>query len=259
MTDSYKDQVRLLLRILPFVAQEKVFGLKGGTAINLFERNLPRLSVDIDLTYLPFDDRATALANIKSALGRIKSTIETALPGIRVTAVTQEGGVEAKLHCQYRRTQVKIEVNTTIRGQLFPTRTMACADAVQDAFETFVETAVVSQAELYGGKLCAALDRQHPRDLFDVYHLLNNEGLTPEIRLGLIAGVLSHPRPINEVLFPKAKNQREAFDKQFSGMAFTPFTYEDYEATRLSLNTAIKDALTADDKALLLSFKQGSP
>jgi len=60
IADIYRSQVELLLRVLPYVAKEKVFALKGGTAINLFVRDLPRLSVDIDLTYLPFEDRATA-------------------------------------------------------------------------------------------------------------------------------------------------------------------------------------------------------
>jgi predicted nucleotidyltransferase component of viral defense system len=259
MADNYKDQVRLLLRLLPLVAQEEVFALKGGTAINLFERDLPRLSVDIDLTYLPFDDRDAALANIKAALGRLKDKIESSMKGVRVTSVTQDGGLEAKLHCQFQRTQIKIEVNTTLRGQLFPTRMMACTPKVQESFEAFVETPVVSQAELYGGKLCAALDRQHPRDLFDVRLLLDNEGLTPAIKLGLINALLSGKRPINEVLFPTPKDQREAFERQFSGMAFIPFTYDDYEATRLRLNAAIKASLTEQDKAFLLSFKEGNP
>jgi predicted nucleotidyltransferase component of viral defense system len=260
MAENYQEQVRLLLRILPLVAEEEVFALKGGTAINLFERDLPRLSVDIDLTYLPFDDRTVALANISAALRRLKARIEKVIPDIRVTVVAQQGGaMEAKLHCQHRRTQVKIEVNTTIRGQLLPTRLMATVAAVQDNFEAFAEVPVVSHAELYGGKLCAALDRQHPRDLFDVHHLLNAEGITPDIKLGLIAGVLSHPRPINEVLFPKHRDQREAFDRQFAGMALTPFTYDDFEATRRELDTTIKAALTARDKDFLLSFKLGEP
>ena len=259
MSDTYLDQVRLLLRVLPLVAQEDVFALKGGTAINLFERNLPRLSVDIDLTYLPFDDRAVALGNIEAALSRIQAKIEKAIAGITVTKVQQGDGTEAKLHCQYQRAQIKIEVNTIMRGHVFAPRIMACAANVQDRFETFAEIAVVSKGELYGGKICAALDRQHPRDLFDVKHLLDDEGLTPDIKHGMIAGLLSHPRPISEVLFPLFKDQRAIFDAQFAGMAFDPFSYDDYEATRLRLNDAVQSALTANDKAFLLSFKAGEP
>lgn len=64
----YRKQVQLLVRVLPLVDTEKCFALKGGTAINLFYRILPRLSVDIDLLYIPMDDRETALINIKAAL-----------------------------------------------------------------------------------------------------------------------------------------------------------------------------------------------
>lgn len=83
----YRAQVDLLLRVLPFVAEEQVFALKGGTAINLFIRNLPRMSVDIDLSYLPFDERNTALANVGAALGRVKKRIEESRLGIRVISI----------------------------------------------------------------------------------------------------------------------------------------------------------------------------
>jgi hypothetical protein len=77
--------VALLIRILPLVAVEKDFALKGGTAINLFVRDLPRLSVDIDLTYLPVADRPTSLAAIDKAMARIAESIARAIPGARVT------------------------------------------------------------------------------------------------------------------------------------------------------------------------------
>lgn len=74
-TDIYRKQVELLVRTIPHVAQEACFALKGGTAINLFIRNMPRLSVDIDLTYLPVNDRAQALQEIDLALKRIAERI----------------------------------------------------------------------------------------------------------------------------------------------------------------------------------------
>lgn len=72
----YRRQVQLLVRVLPLVDTEKCFALKGGTAINLFYRALPRLSVDIDLLYIPMDDRETALLNIKAALSRLSILIQ---------------------------------------------------------------------------------------------------------------------------------------------------------------------------------------
>ena len=119
--------------------------------------------------------------------------------------------------------------------------------------------AVASKGDLYGGKICAALDRQHPRDLFDVHHLLNGEGLTDEIKQGFIAGLLSHSRPIHEVLFPTMRDQQRTFDTQFSGMAFTPFSHDNFVATRVRLRNAIKAALTEKDRTFLLTFKDGAP
>lgn len=259
MGEAYRNQVRLLLDVLPLVAEEQVFALKGGTAINLFERDLPRLSVDIDLTYLPFDERVMALDAISTALQRIKVRIGKTVAWTRVTLVDQGGGLQAKLHCQRGRVQIKIEVNATLRGHLMPTRIMACSQRVQETFEAFVETPVVSHGELFGGKICAALDRQHPRDLFDVHGLLETEGFGDDVKLGFLAALISHGRPINELLKPTVKDQRRVFGAQFAGMAFTDFGYDDHEATFARLLDAIGASLTANDTAFLLSFKAVEP
>lgn len=258
--DGYRDQVRLLLDILPLVMAEPVFALKGGTAINLFEWDLPRLSVDIDLTYLPNHERPESLAAIREALGRIKVEIERRLPPTKVTQTRQgDEGIEVKLLCQRIRTKVKIEVNPSLRGHLLPVRMMACSEAVQEQFEAFVEARCISHGELFGGKICAALDRQHPRDLFDVRRLLDREGLSDEVRHGMIAGLVSHGRPIAELVRPVRKNQSETFKTQFDGMPFEPFTYADHEATLDRLVAMIHAALTDDDRRFLQSFEAGDP
>ena len=255
----YREQVDLLLLVLPHVAKEPALALKGGTAINLFVRDMPRLSVDIDLTYLPFDNRIVALENISKALGRIRDRLETTFPGIRVTINPQSNGHEAKLFCQLKGVGIKIEVNTTMRGYICSPRLLQLTDAVQNEFGKFAAIHVVSHGELFGGKICAALDRQHPRDLFDIYHLLKNEGLTEEIRLGFLASLLSHNRPIHEMIRPHFLNQGEVFEKQFSGMIFSSFSYDDYESTRKQLVQEIHSRLTDDEKLFLLSFKKGEP
>ena len=181
----YRSQVDLLLRILPYVAKEEVFALKGGTAINLFVRDMPRLSVDIDLTYVPFDDRDKAMQGISEALARIKERLNKAIAEIQTVTVQQSDGQEAKLNCRLDTVQIKVEVNTIIRGHVFPTRQMTVSDQVQEEFSKFAALNVVSSGELFGGKICAALDRQHPRDLFDIHYLLENEGLADEIRFGV--------------------------------------------------------------------------
>jgi predicted nucleotidyltransferase component of viral defense system len=259
MNEVYRSQVDLLLKVLPYVAQEKNFALKGGTAINLFVRDMPRLSVDIDLSYLPFDDRAAALSNITASLYRIKKQVDESKQGIKTTSIPQKDGSEAKLSCQREKIQIIIEVNTTIRGHLLEPKMLSVTDKVQDEFEQFAEIMVISNGELFGGKICAALDRQHPRDLFDVHYLLKNEGITHEIKLGFIACVLSHPRPIHELLNPNFQDQREAFARQFSGMTIEEYTYEDFENTRIQLVDEIRDSLDDNDIDFLLSFKKGEP
>lgn len=166
--NAYKTQADLLLQVLPFVAKENIFALKGGTAINLFVRNMPRLSVDIDLTYLPLDSRTNALKNIQEGLIRIQTDIHKYLPEVKVHTVRLNGEADVKLNCQSNNAQIKIEVNTITRGNVFPTQLMQIADSVQEEFGKFAAINVVSLAELYGGKICAAIDRQHPRDIFDV-------------------------------------------------------------------------------------------
>ena len=255
----YRQQVDLLLQVLPLVAKEKVFALKGGTAINLFERDMPRLSVDIDLTYLPLDDRETAMRGISEALNHIRQKINQAIPGIKTQLVQQRSGQEAKLTCQSPSAQIKIEVNTIIRGHVFPPRIMEIAKSVEVEFQKFVAMTVVSHAELFGGKICAALDRQHPRDMFDIHQLFEHEEFTDEIRLGFIAMLISHSRPIHELISPNLLDQKTVFEHQFAGMTLTAFSYDDYESTRTGLIKEIHDHLTDTDKSFLLSFKSGTP
>jgi predicted nucleotidyltransferase component of viral defense system len=258
ISSEYKAQADLLLQVLPHVAKEEIFALKGGTAINLFVRDMPRLSVDIDLTYLPFDGRPDALRNISGALGRIKKRLENSIPGIKVTPALRESE-DVKLNCQLRNAQIKIEVNTTTRGHIYPVRLLSVTDTVQKEFQKFAAINIVSHAELFGGKICAALDRQHPRDLFDVHLLLEKEGFTDDVKIGFVTALLSHMRTMGEILNPHLLDQKSAFEKQFAGMASVPFIYEDYEKTRTKLISTIQSCWTETDRSFLLSFKRGAP
>ncbi len=255
MNTAYKGQVQLLLDVLPIVAKEECFALHGGTAINLFVRDMPRLSVDIDLTYIHVADRDESLRAINAALQEISERI-TALR--RSIQIEHKPGV-CKLLLSERGVQIKIEVNMVGRGLLAePTQRPLC-EAAQDQFEVFCAVPVVPFAQLYGGKLCAALDRQHPRDLFDVKLLLENEGLTDDILRGLLYGLLSSNRPTHELLQPNLLDQRGTFDSQFEGMATEPFSYEDFEITRERLIQDIRAGLSASDRAFLIAFNRLDP
>ena len=168
---NYKDQVRLMLDVLPEIAKEKCFALHGGTAINLFVRNMPRLSIDIDLTYLPIEDRRTTLLHIDEALVRIKNRIEKTMKG---SSIVHKNGM-GKLLISLNHVEVKLEVNLVGRGILSDPVEMLLCDKAQSDFDAFVAMQVVPIGQLYGGKICAALDRQHPRDLFDVKHLMEKK------------------------------------------------------------------------------------
>lgn len=258
INQTYINQADLLLQVIPHIANEKTLALKGGTAINLFLRDMPRLSIDIDLTYLPFDNRETALTNISDSLGRIRERITKSVPGTTVNKFIIEGN-DVKLFVQTKNAQIKIEVNTTTRGHLHPVKLLQVNETVQERFKKFAAIQVVSDAELYGGKICAALDRQHPRDLFDVFLLFKDSGYNEDIKNGLIQALVSHMRTIHEVLHPHLLDQRSAFDKQFQGMSDIPFSYEDFETTREKLIETVNSSLSDLDRSFLLSFKRGTP
>jgi len=258
ISQFYILQADLLIQVIPHITEEKTLALKGGTAINLFLRNMPRMSVDIDLTYLPFDDREKALSNISNALGRIKARIEKSLTGISVNNHIVDG-TDVKLFIQSKQAQIKIEVNTITRGHLYPTRVLQVHETVQDKFQKFAAIQVVSNAELYGGKICAALARQHPRDLFDVYLLFQESGFIEEVKNGFIIALVSHMRKMYEVLLPNFLDQRSAFENQFEGMTAIPFTYEDFESTRERLVREVNSSLSEKDRSFLISFKKGTP
>ena len=117
-----------------------------------------------------------------------------------------------------------------------------------------MEIPIVSLGQLYGGKICAALDRQHPRDLFDIKLLLDNEGFTDEIKEGFLLYLLGASRPVHELLEPGLTDQRTAFTNQFQGMSHIPFSYGDFEQTRMKLIHTVTESLSMRDKECLLRF-----
>ncbi|ADZ93269.1 nucleotidyl transferase AbiEii/AbiGii toxin family protein [Marinomonas mediterranea] len=252
----YYKQLSLLIRMLPIVATESVFALKGGTAINLFVRNFPRLSVDIDLAYLPLEPRIEALENVKAALKRIVDLIN-AQPDTR--AVLQDQKVdELRIVVTSLNATIKIEVSPVARGTLHKPNNLPVQELVEEEYG-YAEISVVSLPDLYGGKLCAAMDRQHPRDLFDVRTLLLEEGISRDIFIGFITYALSHPRPINEVMAPNWQPLDETFKAEFDGMTFEPVNLEDLLSVRSKMVNELKKHFTKEDRAFLLSFKQGNP
>jgi hypothetical protein len=255
---KYLGQLGLVLEILPWIAKEGSFALKGGTAINLFERGLPRLSVDIDLCYPYISEREEALSKITSALDDLKRILSERLrmlEAVRNSSPSQE----YKLLCRMSGASVKIEVNTTMRGCAWPLRNMPIHPKAEEILERYIEMPVISKEELFGSKICAALDRQHPRDMFDVHPLVTGEGLSRSVIRGFLVCLICHNRPIHELLMPNELDMTYTFSNQFSGMSGIPFTYSDYIATRSKLFPAILKSLSEKDRSFLISFKKGEP
>ncbi|RJG52626.1 nucleotidyl transferase AbiEii/AbiGii toxin family protein [Sphingobium terrigena] len=257
LRDSYRRQVALLVRVLPLVGEEPDFALKGGTAINLFVRDMPRLSVDIDLTYLPVQDRATSLAAIDTAMQRISTRIERAIPDARITPTFHESAT-TKLLIRTSDAQIKIEVTPVLRGCVYDPVLMNVSPSVEESFG-FAQMQVISFADLYAGKIVAALDRQHPRDLYDVRELLAHEGIDDALRNAFLVYIISHGRPIGDVLAPTRKPLEQEFRRGFEGMTAEPVLLTDLEAAREAIIDAMVGGMSADHRHFLMSFKRGTP
>lgn len=253
MNSEYARKVEILLRMIPLVTEEGVFAVHGGTAINLFVRNLPRYSVDIDLTYIPLEDRTSSLAHINGHLQTIAQKARKSFPGMHIV----EKPETSKLLCEYRGRQIKIEVNQTKRGVVGgDVVCKAVCDKAQDEFGLYCEATIVPMTQLYGGKIAAALSRQHPRDLFDVKYM---EYPFEQTREGLLFCLLGSDRPIHESFVPSLIDQHDALVNQFDGMSDIPFTYEEFEQTRDELTRKVDALLTPEDKSFLLSFESSEP
>ena len=217
------DQAKLLVSILPQIAKEKKFALKGGTAINYFYRNLPRISVDIDLTYLPIESREESLNSISKAIGRIIEGVSYTIHDVKIIPRRlSDTQLLIGFIAVRKNVTAKIEPNTIIRGTVYPSETRSFCEKAKEVFGANVHIQNLSFADLYAGKICAALDRQHPRDLFDIHQLYQNEGITKDLRKAFIVYLISHPRPMVELLNPNYRDIRSIFENEFLGMTQNP-------------------------------------
>jgi predicted nucleotidyltransferase component of viral defense system len=255
--DIYRRHAALLIRILPLVAEEQCFALKGGTAINLFIRNMPRLSVDIDLTYVLIQPRAESLAAIDAAMRRIAARVATSIPGAQITEGRIEGA-NTRLLVRAEGVQTKIEVVPVLRGCVYDPQLRSVVEAVEDAFG-FAEMQIMSFPDLYAGKLVAALDRQHPRDLFDARDLLAHEGIDDSLRRAFIVYLLSHNPPMHELLKPRRKDVSGEFLRGFNGMTDELVTLEELITAREALIDDIVGKMPAGHRKFLMSFERGEP
>lgn len=258
MTPIYLETARLLTQVAPLVFADDAFALKGGTAINLFVREMPRLSVDLDLV---FPDHTLAR---EAALARITDAIREAAERLKgrgfVTRRVSAGDVgETKLFVRRGRIEVKIEVNFVMRGTVHPVRQASLTRTAREALQSDLEIPVVSLEDMYGGKLVAAMDRQHPRDLFDVMQLFAHEGITPGVRRAFVIYLASHNRPVHEVLFPALRDIEYEYANNFHGMTAETIPMSALLSARERMIRELQYGMDANERRFLLSLVTGAP
>lgn len=259
-SDNYINQVRLLLQCMPAIRNQDYFVLKGGTAINLFIHDLPRLSVDIDLAYKHLDNRDDSLKNIQLGLRQISFSIKNSNPNFVIKEKISQEGYLLKLLVHDGKTIIKIEPNFIVRGTLLPVQLGTTCQRIKNEFDSFIdEIPMMATDELYAGKICAALSRQHPRDLFDIKILFETGGITDTIRQAFLVYLVSNSRPIHEILAPNLIDIKAVFEKEFSRMTNENITLEQLLSAREQLIQEINKSLTKQEKDFLLSVKQGTP
>ena len=258
MNQIYLDSARLLTRVAPLVLVDDTFALKGGTAINLFMRDMPRLSVDLDLVFPDYTvPRAEALKRINEAIRRSVARLKK--QGFQTHAPALADAGETKLLVRQGAIQVKIEVNFVMRGTVNRVRMASLAQSARDTLQADLEIPVASLEDVYGGKLVAAMDRQHPRDLFDVMQLFAHEGITSDIRRAFVIYLASHNRPVHEVLFPTLRDVHQEFENNFAGMTVGPVKLDALLAARERMVHELQQGLTKDERRFLLSLVAAEP
>jgi Nucleotidyl transferase AbiEii toxin, Type IV TA system len=164
-----------------------------------------------------------------------------------------------KLFIENANARIIIEPNLILRGTIYPIKKMDLAPAVETRFKTFVSNVpIASFNDVYAGKICAALGRQHPRDLFDVKLLLEDK-ISEELKKAFLIYLVSNNRPMYELLEPYRLDQRQVYQDEFVGMTNLHVSYEELIEAREALIKEIKHVLADNDKEFLVSIKRGNP
>ena len=258
MKQEYIDTVRLLIEVAPTIFQSPKFAIKGGTALNLFVQDMPRLSVDIDVVFTDHGlARDEALAEIQTTLQSAAKELENA--GFEVDQSKKTTGEDVKLFVRDDKAEVKIEVNHVFRGVLLPVATVPLAPAARNMFTSGLTVPMLAVREIYGSKLVAAMDRQHPRDIFDVMKMKEKFGLDEGFVDCFVAYLAGHGRPVHEVLFSNDAPFDVIYESHFIGLTKDQVSLETLLKVRSDLKADLPKALTSNHKQFLLSLVKLEP
>lgn len=258
MDNAYADTVRLLLTVAPDVFRNPAFAMKGGTAINMFVRDMPRLSVDIDVVYTPWNIlRNEALAAITAELAAISERLTRI--GLSVDTVGNTDTGDRTLLVSSGVSVVKVEVNIVFRGTVLPVQKRSLVTRAADMFAAELELPILAIDELYGSKLVAAMDRQHPRDLFDVWEMYKAGGLSDEMVECFVTYLAGHNRPMHEVLFGRQKDIAQEYRTTFVGMTAADVALKTLVETRERLFKELPERLKANHRQFLIGLARAEP
>ena len=161
------------------------------------------------------------------------------------------------MQCVKDGTTIKIEVNGTKRGIIGNTEKIQLCEKAKEEFGMTCFANIVSWSQLFGGKIAAALSRQHPRDLFDCRDITSDD--FNAVKEGVMLCLLGSDKPIIESLQPNPIDQRDALANQFEGMTDEPVNYDHYQNSRTNLIEVVNNGFTDGDKEFLISFEEGNP
>jgi len=258
MQDIYKNRVRLLIDVLSLINWDGCFALKGGTAINFFVEPMPRLSVDIDLAYIRLTDRDSAIAEMKACLKEFTSIFSKHSLMTEHTSISSNNPV-GKLKVSSSDASIIVEPNINLRGTLLPVEKRLINGAVSDLFLKETEVTILSENELYSGKLIAMLDRQHPRDIFDMYWYLKKTNNTINFLDYFIVYLVQTNRPFHEIIKPNILDISHVYEHSFKGMTESDFSLELLERTRQSVTDNLHKQLTENQIDFLISILKLAP
>jgi len=257
LNSKYLDQVSTLIDIIPLISNDDRFAIKGGTAINLFLFDMPRLSVDIDLCYLPLTPRDQALNDISQFIKNFSQKV-TSL-GFKTREKQGASGYESTLFILSKSIEVKIEINLVVRGSVYKPVLRSLVPAAKGMFKRDIDMQCLDINDLFGGKICAALDRQHPRDFFDLYMYFKQYFYTRELHQAFIVYLLSSKRPMSELIAPNILDMNQTYERQFAGMTSMDISCQKLEGTRAKIFDIVSSSFIEQEKDFLISFKRGEP
>ncbi|MEO0289437.1 MAG: nucleotidyl transferase AbiEii/AbiGii toxin family protein [candidate division WOR-3 bacterium] len=247
-----------LLKILQIIDKiDNDFLLKGGTAINLFYRDLPRLSVDIDLVFNSLVEREQAVIKNNKFFDEFEKSLWEIMK-YKITSKNYTNNFITKIIINSKQGPIKIEPNCIVRGTLNGFEKKTLSNIVYEKTNIYVTFNCLNKKELYASKICAALDRQHPRDLYDIFIMLKEENIN-DIDFETLFYILQSNRPLSEIFDPQKKDISNSYKKNLTDLMLIEVSLKDLNITMQKIIDWVQKSVFLKYYDFLLSFAEGNP